>query len=73
MKIPSSRSGCGAECCSRQSIAARRRHAPGGPMDKIFETKLPKEIDLTIEFYFYLNFLSFNIAHSPLFMRCVEL
>jgi len=36
-------------------------------MGKIFQHELQEEVDLTIGFFFYLNFISFNVAHSPLF------
>ena len=40
-----------------------------GPMDKIFQKERQEELDLTISFFFYLNFISFNVAHSPLFLE----
>jgi hypothetical protein len=44
------------------------------PMDKIFQQERRDELDLTIGFFFYLNFISFNVARSPLFIemcRCL--
>jgi hypothetical protein len=38
-----------------------------GLMDKIFQQERRDELDLTIGFFFYLNFISFNVAWSPLF------
>ena len=35
---------------------------PSGPMDKIFQQEAQEEVDLTIAFFFYLNFISFNVA-----------
>ena len=42
---------------------------PSGPMDKIFQQEAQEEVDLTIAFFFYLNFISFNVARSPLFFE----
>ena len=42
---------------------------PSGPMDKIFQQEAREEVDLTIAFFFYLNFISFNVARSPLFFE----
>ena len=36
-------------------------------MDKIFQKEKREELDLTIAFFFYQNFISFNVARSPLF------
>jgi hypothetical protein len=47
---------------------ARKRGA-AGPMDKIFQREKREEVDLTIGFFFYLNFISFNVARSPLFLE----
>jgi hypothetical protein len=41
-------------------------------MDKIFQAKLWDEMDLTIELYFYLDFLSFNVACFPLFTKMCQ-
>ena len=38
-------------------------------MDKISQQKAREEVDLTIAFFFYLNFISFNVARSPLFFE----
>eukprot|EP00253_Pinus_taeda_P034875 PITA_34875 len=48
--------------------AAKRREITLGPMDKIFQKEKRKELDLTIAFFFYQNFMSFNVARSPLFI-----
>jgi hypothetical protein len=40
-----------------------------GPMDKMFQQEKRDEIDLTIGFFLYLNFVSFNVARSPLFIE----
>ena len=47
--------------------AAKRRAL--SPMDKIFQKKRWEELDLTIAFFFYQNFISFNVARSPLFVE----
>ena len=38
-------------------------------MDKIFQQDAREEVDLTIALFFYLNFISFNFAWSPLFIE----
>eukprot|EP00253_Pinus_taeda_P025575 PITA_25575 len=38
-------------------------------MDKIFQKKRREELDFTIAFFFYQNFISFNVARSPLFVE----
>ncbi len=38
-------------------------------MDKIFQKERREELDLTIAFFFYQNFISFNVACSPLFIE----
>ena len=38
-------------------------------MDKIFQKEKWEELDLPIAFFFYQNFISFNVAHSPLFVE----
>ena len=38
-------------------------------MDKIFQQEAREEVDLTIAFFFYLNFITFNVARSPLFIE----
>jgi len=48
---------------------ARKRPSSSGPMDKIFQQEAREEVDLTIAFFFYLNFISFNVARSPLFFE----
>eukprot|EP00253_Pinus_taeda_P022236 PITA_22236 len=40
-----------------------------GPMDKIFQKERWEELDFTIAFFFYENFISFNVACSPLFIE----
>ena len=35
-------------------------------MDRIFQQEAREEVDLTIALFFYLNFISFNVAQSPL-------
>ena len=47
----------------------RKRPTPSGPMDKIFQQERRDEMDLTIELYFYLNFISFNVAQTPFFIE----
>ena len=47
----------------------RKRSTPSGPMDRIFQQEAREEVDLTIAFFFYLNFISFNVAPSPLFIE----
>jgi hypothetical protein len=49
--------------------AATRKRPAMGPMDKIFQQERRDELDLTIGFFFYLNFISFNVAWSPLFIE----
>ena len=49
--------------------ATKKRGYLTGPMDKIFKQEAREEMDLTIAFYFYLNFISFNVARSPLFIE----
>lgn len=38
-------------------------------MDRIFQKERREELDLTIAFFFYQNFISFNVARSPLFVE----
>ena len=38
-------------------------------MDKIFQKEKWEELDLTIAFFFYQNFISFTVARSPLFIE----
>jgi hypothetical protein len=38
-------------------------------MDKIFQREKREEVDLNIGFFFYLNFISLNVARSPLFLE----
>ena len=38
-------------------------------MDKIFQQEAREEVDLTIAFFFHLNFISFTVAWSPLFIE----
>ena len=47
----------------------KKRPSSIGPMDKIFQQEAREEVDLTIAFFFYLNFISFNVARSPLFFE----
>ena len=42
---------------------------PSGPMDKIFQQEAQEEVDLTIAFFFCLNFISFNVARALLFFE----
>ena len=49
--------------------AAKRKAISLGPMDKIFQKEKQEELDLTIAFFFYQNFISFNVARSPLFIE----
>ena len=48
--------------------SAKRKTTTVGPMDKIFQKEKREELDLTIAFFFYQNFISFNVARSPLFI-----
>ena len=41
-------------------------------MDKIFQQEVREAVDLTIAFFFYLNFISFNVARSPLFIEMCQ-
>ena len=50
----------------------RKRQSTGGPMDRIFQQEAREEVDLTIAFFFYLNFISFNVAQSPLYFETVR-
>ena len=50
----------------------RKRQSTGGPMDRIFQQEAREEVDLTIAFFFYLNFISFNVARSPLYFEMVR-
>jgi len=43
-----------------------------GRMDKIFHQEKRDEMDLTIGFFFYLNFISFNVAQSPLIIEMCQ-
>jgi len=56
------------ETSSRGELAKRKATAVG-PMDKIFQKEKREELDLTIAFFFYQNFISFNVARSPLFIE----
>ena len=38
-------------------------------MDNIFQQEAREEADLTVALFFYLNFVSFNVARSPLFIE----
>ena len=49
--------------------AAKIKATTLGPMDKIFQKEKREELDLTIAFFFYQNFISFNVARSPLFIE----
>jgi len=40
-----------------------------GPLEKIFQREKRDEVDLIVAFFFYLNFISFNVAQSPLFIE----
>lgn len=53
--------------------AVKRGEISLGLMDKIFQKEKREELDLTIAFFFYQNFISFNVACSPLFIEMVEL
>ena len=47
----------------------KRRAAPTYcPMEKIYHEEKREEIDLTVAFFFYLNFIFFNVACSPFFI-----
>ena len=41
-------------------------------MGRIFQQEAREEVDLTIVFFFYLNFISFNVAQSPLFIEMCQ-
>ena len=49
--------------------ATKRKAVALGPMDKIFQKEKRDELDLTIVFFFYQNFISFNVACLPLFIE----
>ena len=65
LRTPSSRFGSGLAMPSPKKRAASTR----GPMDKIYQQEKRDEVDLTIAFFFYLNFISFNVARSPMFIE----
>ena len=65
LRTPSSRFGSGLAMPSPKKRAASTR----GPMDKIYQQEKQDEVDLTIAFFFYLNFISFNVARSPMFIE----
>ena len=65
LRTPSSRFGSGLAMPSPKKRAASTR----GPMDKIYQQEKRDEVDLTIAFFFYLNFISFNVARSPMFLE----
>jgi hypothetical protein len=50
------------------SVVTKKRPAMS-LMDKIIQQEKRDELDLTIGFFFYLNFISFNVAQSPLFIE----
>jgi hypothetical protein len=51
------------------SVVQATKKRAMGPMDKILQQEKRDDIDLTIGFFFYLNFISFNVARSPLFIE----
>ena len=55
--------------CEVDTYPTRRRPTTSDPMDKIFQKEAREEVDLTIASFFYLNFISFNVAWSPLFIE----
>jgi hypothetical protein len=65
LRTPSSRFASGFDMPTPKKRAASTR----GPMDKIFQQEKRDEVDLTIAFFFYLNFISFNVARSPMFVE----
>ena len=65
LRNTSSRFGSGSEIQPTKKRAAQSY----GPMDKIFQQETRQEVDLTVAFFFYLNFISFNVARSPLFIE----
>jgi hypothetical protein len=67
LKKPSSNFKFGSGSETQVTEQARKRGATG-PMDKIFQQEKREEVDLTIDFFFYLNFISFNVARSPSFL-----
>eukprot|EP00253_Pinus_taeda_P029225 PITA_29225 len=52
-----------------QPTKKRAAQTCGGPLDKIFQHEKRDEVDLTMTFFFYLNFISFNVARSPWFIE----
>jgi hypothetical protein len=65
VRKPSSRFGNGTTI-----QLAKKRQAPSGcPIVKIFQQEKQEEVDLTIRIFFHLNFISFNVAQSPLFIE----
>ena len=68
LKKPSSNFKFGSGSATQVTQQARKRGA-AGTMDKIFQQEKREEVDLTIGFFFYLNFISFNVARSPLFLE----
>jgi hypothetical protein len=41
-------------------------------VEKIFQQEKQEKVDLTIGFFFSLNFISFNVAWSPLFIEMFQ-
>lgn len=65
LRNASSKFGGGAEIQPQ-----KRRAAPTyAPMDKTYQQDKRDEVDLTVAFFFYLNFISFNVARSPFFIE----
>jgi hypothetical protein len=64
-----SSSGFQVESGSAIRPTRKRVDASGDLMDKIFQQEKQYEINLIIGFFFYINFISFNVARSPLFIE----
>jgi hypothetical protein len=68
LKKPSNNFKFGSRSATQVTQQARKRGA-ASPIDKIFQREKREEVDLTIGFFFFLNFISFNVAQSPLFLE----
>jgi hypothetical protein len=49
--------------------ATTKKRLAMGPMDKIFQQEKRDGLDFNIGFFYYLNFISFNVARSHLFIE----
>jgi hypothetical protein len=52
--------------------ATTRKRLAMGPMDKILQQERYMSWILPLGFFFYLNFISFNVAWSPLFIEMCQ-